>query len=136
MKRIIPLLALFLLLPHLAEGRGGGMEGDSGSVPKVVYMRPVDESNMDLTGKDKILFEWNMLPIPSGGREIYKFTLFKGNGYERILSQEVNSRTFSIEVPADKFEPGETYRWYVKQRDARTLVWSQHDNWYFKVVKK
>ena len=135
-KKMILLSALLLLVPCLALGIGGGMEGDSGSVPKVIYAKPADGSVLDLTGKDKVVFEWQMVPIPSGNREIYKFVLFKGNGYEEVSSQTIDPRIFRTEVPADKFEPGASYRWYVKQRDAKTLVWSQYDSWYFKVIKK
>jgi len=136
MKKMILLLALLLLLPCLAQGIGGGMDGDSGSVPKVIYTKPAYGSVLDLTGKDKVVFEWQMVPIPSGNREAYKFVLFKGDGYEEVSSRTIDPRTFSAEVPADKFEYGASYRWYVKQRDAKTLVWSQYDSWYFKIVKK
>ena len=135
-QKMILLSALLLLVPCLAEGIGGGMEGDSGSVPKVIYTKPADESILDLTGKDKVVFEWQMVPIPSGNRETYKFVLFKGDGYEEVSSQTIGPRTFRAEVPTGKFEPGTSYRWYVKQRDAKTLVWSQYDSWYFEVVKK
>ena len=136
-KRIALLLTpLILLFPCLAQGIGGGMEGDSGSVPKVAYANPADESKVDLTGADKLTFKWRKVPIPGGNRETYKFVLFKGDGYDEVLSQAVDPQTFSVDVPVDKFDDGARYRWYVKQRDARTLVWSQHDNWYFKVVKK
>ncbi len=136
MKKMILSLTLLLLVPCMAQGTGGGMEGDSGSVPKVIYAKPADGSVLDMTDKDKILFEWRMVPIPSGGRETYKFVLFKGGGYEEVSSQVIDPRTFLAEVPADKFESGVSYRWYVKQRDAKTLVWSQHESWYFEVVKK
>ena len=135
-RKMILLSALLILLSSLAEGIGGGMEGDSGSVPKVIYTKPPDGSVLDLTGKDNVVFEWQMVPIPSGNREAYKFVLFKGDGYEEVSSQAIDPRTFRAEVPADKFEPGVSYRWYVKQRDAKTLVWSQYDSWYFEVVKK
>jgi len=136
-RKIIALLVpLVLLLPCQAQAHGGGMEGDSGSVPKVAYSQPADESIVDLTGADKLVFRWRKVPIPGGNRETYKFVLFKGNGYDEVLSQAVDPQTFSVDVPADKFDDGAKYRWYVKQRDARTLAWSQHDNWYFKVVKK
>ncbi len=134
--KMIFFLALILLMPCAAGGIGGGMEGDSGSVPKVAYTEPADGSVLDLTGKDKVIFAWRMVPIPSGNRETYKFVLFKGDGYLEVSSQLIGPRTFVAEVPADKFEPGASYRWYVKQRDARTLVWSQYDNWYFEVVRK
>jgi len=136
MKKMVPLLAALLFLPCLAEGIGGGMEGASGSVPKVIYIKPADGSVVDLKDKDGVVFEWQMVPVPNGNRETYKFVLFKGDGYEEVSSLTIDPRTFSTEVPADKFEPGASYRWYVKQRDAKTLVWSQYDSWYFKVVKK
>jgi len=53
MKKIVLLLTLLILVPCLAQGIGGGMEGDSGSVPKVIYTKPADGSVLDLTGKDK-----------------------------------------------------------------------------------
>ncbi|MCX5665888.1 MAG: hypothetical protein NT036_02425 [Candidatus Omnitrophica bacterium] len=130
------LLATLLLVPSMALGIGGGMEGDSGSVPKVIYTKPADGSALDLTGKERIVFEWQMVPIPSGNRETYKFVLFKGDGYQEVSSQMIDARTFRAEVPSDKFEPDARYRWYVKQRDAKTLVWSQYDSWYFKVTKR
>lgn len=135
-KKLVLFSAMLLLLPCMAEGIGSGMEGDSGSVPKVIYAKPSDGSELALTGQNEVVFEWRMVPIPSGGREIYKFVLFKGDGYEEVSSQVIDPRTFRAEVPANKFEPGASYRWYVKQRDARTLVWSQHDSWYFKIAKK
>jgi len=136
MKKMVLLLALLLFLPSPAEGIGGGMQGDSGSVPKVSYIKPEDGSALDLTGKDSVVFEWQMVPIPGGGREAYKFVLFEGDGYLEVSSLVIDPRTFRAEVPADKFSPGSSYRWYVKQRDSRTLVWSQHDSWYFEVIKK
>lgn len=136
-KKIILLSILIFMMPCLAEGiGGGGMQGDSGSVPKVIYVRPEDGSTLDLTGKDKVIFEWRRVPIPGGNRESYKFVLSRAGGYERVASRAVDPRTFSVEIPSDSFEPGASYRWYVKQRDARTLVWSQHDDWYFKIAEK
>ena len=105
-------------------------------MPKVIYANPADGSALDLTGKDKVVFEWRMVPIPSGNREAYKFVLFKGLDYDEVSSQTIDPRTFRAEVSSDKFESGARYRWYVKQRDAKTSVWSQHDSWYFEVVKK
>jgi hypothetical protein len=135
-NKAILLLVVFILAPCLAFGTGGGMEGDSGSVPKVIYTKPADGSVLDLAGKEKVIFEWQMVPIPSGNREAYKFVLLKGDGYEEVSSQTIDARVFQAEVPADKFEPGARYRWHVKQRDAKTLVWSQYDDWYFEVVNK
>ncbi|MDD5681130.1 MAG: hypothetical protein PHI59_07805, partial [Candidatus Omnitrophica bacterium] len=93
-KKMILLLTPLLLMPCLANGIGGGMEGDSGSVPKVIYIKPADGSILDLTGKDKVVFEWQMVPIPSGNRENYKFVLLKRVGYEEVSSQTIDSRTF------------------------------------------
>ena len=135
-KKMVMLSSLLLIMPSFAEGIGGGMEGDSGSVPKVIYIKPADGSVVNINGNDKVVFEWQMVPIPSGNRETYKFVLFKGDGYEEVLSRAIDPRTFLTEVSADKFEDGVRYRWYVKQRDAKTMVWSQYDSWYFKAVKK
>ena len=135
-KRAVLALAMIVLSSGIAAAIGGGMKGDSGSVPRVAYVSPSDGAVLDLTGKEKLVFEWQMVPIPSGGRDSYRFALLKAEGYGEISGQVIDERTFTAEVPADKFEPGTRYRWYVKQRDAKTMVWSLYDTWYFTVSKK
>ena len=65
------------------------------------------------------------------------FKLIKGFKYDFIVSEELGQDVYSIDVPADKFEDGVTYSWYVEQRDASKNIWSRHDTvWSFKVIKK
>lgn len=131
---ILIIIGFVLFIPFTAEGRIGGT--GQGSVPRVVYMKPQSQSMVDLSGGKGIIFEWARVPIPSDGRDSYRLVVHKGYGYDVVVDEVLDSRTFSVEVPADKFENGMVYWWYVKQRDARTLMWSQRDIWYFKAVKK
>lgn len=112
-------------------------EGERDMVPKVAYLSPDDETTIDLTGKPGITFAWKNSPTPGGGRDAYRFKLIKGFKYDFIVSEKLGPTTFSIDVPADKFEDGVTYSWYVEQCDASTRVWNRHDVvWSFKVIKK
>ena len=128
------IISFILLLPIRLYG--GGVGSALTVTPLVVYAKPPYASIVDLTGKSELIFEWQMVPIPSGGRECYKFTLYDEDGYKQILSQSIDSRKFFVAIPAQIFEDGKTYRWSVKQRDEVTMVWSKYDIWYFKVVKK
>ncbi|MCX5667056.1 MAG: hypothetical protein NTY34_01935 [Candidatus Omnitrophica bacterium] len=105
-------------------------------MPSVPQLSPDDEVTIDLTGKPGITFKWKSAPIPGGGRDVYRFKLIKGFKYDFIVSEELGQGVFSIDVPADKFEDGVIYSWYVEQRDASLRVWSRHDTvWSFKVIK-
>jgi hypothetical protein len=136
MKKVAILIILCMILtisgiPVFA----GGSERDK--VPNVPQLSPDDEVTIDLTGKPGITFKWKSAPIPGGGRDVYRFKLIKGFKYDFIVSEELGQGIFSIDVPADKFEDGVTYSWYVEQRDASLRVWSRHDTvWSFKVIKK
>lgn len=125
-------ISLILLFAATAECKIGM---GPGSVPRVAYLRPADESTVDISGQKSIIFKWGQVPIPSGNRDSYRFVVRKGDGYDTVANQVIDPRTFFAQIPADKFETGQTYCWYVRQRDARTLEWSQYDIWYFKVVK-
>jgi hypothetical protein len=107
-----------------------------GRVPRVEYLEPNNDSSVDLTDKKVLTFRWRQVPIPSGGREVYKFTLYKGYGHDVVVSETLDRGIFSIEISADKFENGAVYSWYVKQRDGRSMIWSLFDNWNFKVIKR
>ena len=105
------------------------------NVPRVAYSEPKDQSTVDLTGKKVLTFRWDPVPLPGGGREIFRFKIYKGFSYDVVFSQSVDSRTFSIDIPSDKFMNGQTYTWRVQQRDAHTMTWSPYDTWSFKVLK-
>lgn len=106
-------------------------------VPSVAYLSPEDEIVIDLTGKPGITFKWKNSPTPGGGRDSYRFKLIKGFKYDFVVSETLGPGVFLIDVPADKFENGVTYSWYVEQRDASQMVWGRHDVvWSFKVIKK
>lgn len=106
------------------------------SVPRVAYAEPGDQTTVNLAGKDDLTFRWNPVPMPAGGRETFRFKVYKGFGYDVIFSQDIDHRTFSADVPADKFIDGQTYTWRVQQRDARSMIWSLYDTWSFRVEKK
>lgn len=132
---ILAVICAVLIVPSSVFGRAGIADGP-GSVPRVVYIKPFSQSTVDISDGKAVVLSWAMLPIPSGTRDSFRFVLYKGPGYGFIMSKTVDDRTFSVEVPAEKLEPGAQYWWYVKQRDARTMAWSEYDIWYFKVVKK
>ncbi len=111
--------------------------GRRSDVPNVPFLSPDDETTIDLTGKSGITFKWKNSPIPGGGRETFRFKLIKGFKYDFIVSEELGRDVYSIDIPADKFEDGVTYSWYVEQRDASLNVWSRHDTvWSFKTIKR
>jgi hypothetical protein len=105
-------------------------------VPRVAYDEPKDQSVIDLSQENKLTFKWNMVPMPAGGREVFRFRVYKGFSYDVLVSEDLDHRIFSVDVTSDKFADGKTYTWRVQQRDARTMIWSLYDTWSFKVVKK
>lgn len=134
-KKILILLTLCAVImvmsaPAFAAGRRS-------DVPNVPFLAPEDESTIDLAGKTGITFKWKNSPVPGGGRDAYRFKLIKGFKYDFIVSEELPRDASSIDVPANKFEDGVTYSWYVEQRDASLDIWSRHDTvWSFKIIKK
>lgn len=135
-KNIVILMTTLIVLtaPDLSVFAG---ESKRDMVPNVPFLSPDDESTIDLTGKPGITFKWKSVPVPGGGRDSYRFKLIKGFKYDFIVSEQLKQGVFSIDIPADKFEDGTTYSWYVEQRDASLMVWSRHDTvWSFKVIKK
>ena len=134
-KAAVIVMILLAFVVFAAPVYAGDSERDR--VPKVEYLSPDDETTIDLAGKPGITFKWKSAPIPGGGRDAYRFKLIKGFKYDFIVSEELDQGVFSIDVPADKFEDGTTYSWYVEQRDASLMVWNRHDIvWSFKVIKK
>ena len=130
MKKIL-LFALCITLISVFSWAGGERE----SVPRVRYIEPKNDHTVDLTGKKSLVFKWKSSPTPSGGRRAYRFTVYKGFGYERVISENLDHKIYSREVPAELFEDGKLYTWQVKQRDGRTHVWSMDSRWSFKVKK-
>lgn len=123
-----------MLVAVRADLYAGG--GKKDAVPNVAYITPDNDSVVDLTGKQGLTFRWKNQPVPGGGREAFRFRLVKGFGYNFIVSENLGQDVFLMEIPADKFEDGTTYSWYVQQRDASLMVWGWHDTWSFKVIKK
>ena len=134
MKKIIAAISVLFICASAASIAVAG--DDRFSVPRVAYVEPDNQTMVDLTNSDSLTFSWKSQPLPSGGRNSYRFKLYKGFGYDLVLSEAVNRDVFSIKVPADKFEDGATYTWRVQQRDDRNMIWSLFDSWSFKVLKK
>lgn len=105
-------------------------------VPRVAYLEPANDTVIDLSGKKTLTFSWKQQPMPGGGREGFRFRLYKGFDYALIFKEELARDTLSIDVPTDKFEDGGTYSWNVEQRDSAGMLWSLHDTWSFRVTKK
>jgi hypothetical protein len=135
MKRAVITIvtASILLAPYCVSARGTGNMGP-GSVPRVAYGRPPDGSVIDIGDDKDVVFEWCQVPMPSGGRDSFRFVMRKADAYGNIVDEKLSERVFSIAVPASKLERGQRYCWYVKQRDDRTNVWSEYDIWYFTVA--
>lgn len=139
MKKIFVVLVICFLSAATAVFAGCGARGGGGGTPEVPYLLPHNDHDADLTGKESLHFEWKSVPKPGGGREAYRFELFRGaeEAYDRIYHAELRPDVYTMEIPADKFEDGMMYTWRVKQRDARTSTWSrQGDRWRFTVIKK
>ena len=130
MKKLLLSFLVFVTITTLVWAGG-----DRERTPRVRYIEPKKQAVVDLGDKEALTFEWKSTPIPGGGRMAYKFELYKGYGYETVVSETLRERIFSIEIPADKFKDGELYTWQVKQRDARTRLWSMDKRWSFKVKK-
>ena len=134
MKKIICLIIIGGIL-----GAASGLlfaQSEKTRVPRVAYLSPERDSTVDLTGKNSLVLQWKNQPAPGGGREAFRFRLYKGFDYNAIVSQDLKQDVFSVEVPADKFEDGATYSWHVQQRDASSMSWSLFDTWTFTVSKK
>jgi len=123
------LIAVFAAGAHAASNRRT-------MVPRVAYTEPENDTVIDLAGKKTLTFGWKQQPVPGGGREGFRFRLYKGFDYALIAKEELARDILSIDVPADKFEDGATYSWHVEQRDSAGMLWSLHDTWSFKVTKK
>lgn len=130
------LLAVFVFVVAFTQCAQLSAQPDRRRVPRVVYKAPNNDSVVDLTGKNTLTFEWKGQPTPGGGRQSYRFRLFKGFEYGAIVTKEVDRDAYSVDVPAEKFESGATYSWQVEQRDASIMAWSLPDRWSFKVMKK
>jgi len=116
-------------------GFGHGICGAFVTPPRVAYIQPKNQSTVDLTGKTGIIFRWNKVPMAAGGVHAYRFKIYKGFGYEVVVSKKLDRGVFEIEIPAAAFENGVAYTWKVQQRDDNSMNWSQYDIWNFKVVK-
>ncbi len=132
MKKVI-LITLMLTIAITALLYAGS---ERLKVPRVAYLEPDNDSIVDLTSKTSLIFRWKQQPLPGGGRQSYRFRVYKGFSYEVVAGEEFKPDVFSVEIPADKFEDGALYSWHVQQRDDKNMLWSLYDTWSFKVVKK
>lgn len=129
MKKMILTLLILIVATVSLEAR------ERQDAPLVRYTFPKSESTVDLAGKKNLTFSWKGMPIPSGGRRAYRFTLYKGFGYEEVFKETLDFQVYSIDVPADKFENGVEYTWQVKQRSGRSGHWGKDNRWSFSVKK-
>jgi len=126
-------LSSIITISH--SDRAEGRIGTVNRVPEVRYESPEDEAEVDLKNKEALTFTWRPTPIPAGGREGYRFKVFKGTGYDEIADETLGPRTFSIKIPAGKFKNEQTYSWQVQQRSRWQPKWSRDVFWTFKVRK-
>jgi hypothetical protein len=134
MRKSVLLMSIWLLVFFTAMAVTA--QPERSTIPRVAYYAPDNDTTIDLTGKETLVFRWSPQGIPSGGRIAYRFRVYKGFSYDVLAGQDLGPGTFSIEVPADKFEDGKLYSWHVQQRDGANMQWSLYHTWSFKVEKK
>jgi len=134
MKKTIIFAAVFILSVVLITPAFAGARRVD--VPRVAYLAPENDSVVDLTGKEALEFKWKNQPTPGGGRDSYRFRLYRGFSYDVVVGEDLGQGVYSVSIPADKFEDGKEYSWYVEQRDASNMLWSLHDTWSFKAAKQ
>jgi hypothetical protein len=103
-------------------------------VPQVRLISPESESVVTLSSGQGVEFSWKPTPYPAGGRIAYKFTLYRGFGYDSIVDMVLGENVYSVNVPFEKFESGD-YVWQVRQRDEQSGDWSIPERWSFKIEK-
>ena len=136
MKKIVILFVLLVVFSTTsiwAQCCGGG--GGGGASAIVPYTTPKDDSEVDLTNKEYLTFKWKRCPIPNGGRRSYRFTLYKGFGYEVLHKEKLTPDITSINISRDRFENDALYTWHVRQRSAWPVEWSPEVRWSFKVKR-
>ena len=133
MKKIIIFITLILCISTFVWA--GGARSTGIKVPRVNYIKPENESEVDLRDKEHLTFEWKPTPIPQGGRRAYRFALFKDYKYDMILTEDLHHKVLSIDVPKDMFEEGQSYTWRVKQRAWQGGGWSAGHRWSLTVKK-
>jgi len=130
MKKLILFAMAFVLGATIVWAAGHRQ-----ATPLVRYTSPKNESTIELTKDESIEFKWKNSPMPGGGRDCFKFNIYKGFSYEIIVEEKLKSREITIEIPAEKLEDGQLYTWQVKQRDRKTRYWSADQRWTFTVKK-
>ncbi|MBN1353594.1 MAG: hypothetical protein JW994_02850 [Candidatus Omnitrophica bacterium] len=128
-------LTLIMLIAALLNAAAFAGTDRRNQTPKVRYIKPANDSVVDLTGRESLVFTWKPTPKPGGGRTAYRFELFKDFGYEVVEDVTLEHDIYAAEVDADKLINGAAYSWQVKQRDRKTHVWSMDNRWGFKVKK-
>jgi len=123
MKKVLASLIIIMFAAGLVWARAG--KGGY-ATPEVSYISPESESLIDIAGVDKITFSWKPTPIPANGRVSYRFELFRGYEYDRLVNETLEENVYSVDVPASLFRSGETYTWQVRQRDRFTKNWSDY----------
>jgi hypothetical protein len=131
-KKII-LLSFMLILSLPAQAYWAAEEEIE--APDVSYVSPRNDSEVDLSQAENLVFSWRPAPYPRGGRECFKFRLFKGFSNEIILTQQLDPQTTTFQVSRDYFQDGQLYTWQVQQRDDWSHVWSHPVTWSFTVKK-
>jgi len=107
-----------LLLTTPAFGRGGvaiGRDGDYVPPPRLVS--PI-LSEVDLRGKDTLVFEWSPHEGDPLQRDHYDFRLYKGYSLIEsalICKERIPANACTYTVKTDLFQDQEVYTWSVRQ---------------------
>ena len=126
---VVVTMALALsVIKVCAQTENGGAD-----VPQITYYEPGMRSIVDLTDKDVLTFKWSVEPVPVDGR-VFRFVC-KDSQHNNIFFTNIDAKTFSIDVPANKFSNKQIYTWAVQPKDAAGR-WRVYKTYSFEVRKE
>ncbi len=119
-KILILTVVISIIAAYPAFSRGGLRAREltrSAIVPQPRLISPVTQ-DVDLTGKEKLEFEWSPHEGDPLQRDYYDFRLYKGREMlESTLVFKTHTQTndSSLELKSDMFQNGEVYTWSLRQ---------------------
>ncbi len=122
MKKVIIIVLALLLVTSGAWARGMRdvyveTGGAIGFVPEPTLVSPVTDQ-VDLKGKEALVFEWNPFPGDIVRRDYYDFRVYKGTNRVEdnlIYKEKIGKSTYQVSLDANRFENGQIYTWSVRQ---------------------
>lgn len=116
--KILTVLLIALLIAAPAVARGGlSAVRDGGYVPAPRLIAPTT-SEVNLEGKDSLVFEWSPHEGDPLVRDYYDFRLYKGYSLIEsalVCKEKVPADTWKYAVKTDLFQDREVYTWSLRQ---------------------